>query len=278
MRPAVFRGLVASLWVLCSIVLSDDVRAQDSDLAQQLTNPLANLISVPFQTNYDDGYGTGNGHKVFTNFQPVIPVQLNENWNMISRTIVPIVWEQEDISPLGPSGTQSGFGDTNQSLFFSPSQPKPLGGLGSMVWGAGPVLVLPTGNSDPLLGSGKWSLGPTAVVFLRKGQFTYGGLASHVWDIAGKSSRADVESTFLQPFINFTTPTAWTFSLNTESTYNWITEEWSVPINFTVSKLTSIGGQKVSIQGGLRYWAESATGGPDDLGFRFNVTLLFPKK
>ncbi len=279
MCRACFHNLAAAIMVLFSVLSAGSAYAQDSnaELATELSNPIASLISVPFQTNYDDGYGTGNGHKVFTNVQPVIPFKLNENWNLISRTIIPIVWDQNDISPLGPSGHQSGLGDSLQSFWLSPSQPKPTGSLGNLVWGVGPAIALPTGNSDPLLGSGKWSLGPTAIGLFIKGGLVYGALVNHVWDVAGKSGRADVSSTFIQPFVPYTTPQAITFSVNTESTYNWETDTWSIPLNFQISKLTSIGQQKVSFQAGLRYWADSPTGGPDGLGYRFNVTFLFPQ-
>jgi hypothetical protein len=273
-----FQYLAATITVLCLTLGASSTHAQgsDADLAAKLSNPIASLISVPFQTNYDDGYGTGDGYKVFTNLQPVIPISLNDSWNLISRTIIPIIWDQKDISPLGPSGHQSGFGDILQSLWLSPKQPMPTGALGNLVWGVGPAFALPTGNSDPLLGSGKWSLGPTAIGLFIKGGLVYGALVNHLWDVAGKSGRADVSSTFIQPFIAYTTPDAITYSINTESSYNWVTDQWSVPINAQVAKLVSIGSQKVSLQVGLRYWAVSAPGGPDGLGYRFAATFLFP--
>ena len=102
-------------------------------------------------------------------------------------------------------------------------------------------------------------------------------LANHIWSVAGSDSRPDVSSTFVQPFLSYTTPTAWTFGVNTESTYDWKAEQWSVPINATVSKLVKFGRQPVSIGGGVRYWADSPDGGPRNWGLRMSVTFLFPK-
>lgn len=110
----------------------------------------------------------------------------------------------------------------------------------------------------------------------QSGGWTYGALANHIWSFAGDSSRADVNATFIQPFLAYTTPDAWTFGLNTESTYNWTAETWSVPVNFTVSKLVTFGNQPVSLQGGVRYWAESPATGPEGFGGRPGVTFLFP--
>lgn len=239
----------------------------DAELAQQLSNPVASLISVPFQFNYDTGLGPNNTDRWILNIQPVIPFDLGGNWNLISRTIVPVI----DLEAPAPKlDDVSGVGDIVQSLFFSPKQP-----VGGWIVGFGPVALLPTAT-DGDLSAKQWGLGPTAVGLRQQGGWTYGALANHIWGIDAPDDREKVNNTFLQPFITYTTPAAWTFSLNTESTYDWTVEEWTVPINAGVSKLVNFGSQPVSFQLGYRHYAETPPGGPD-WGLRFNVTFLFPE-
>ena len=244
--------------------------AGDSGLAKQLNNPIASLISVPFQGNYDTGYGPDDGEKFFVNVQPVIPISLSDDWNLISRSILPVAW-QNDIA--GQSGDQFGLGDLTQSLFFSPVKPT----AGGLIWGVGPVFLIPTATDD-LLGGQKWGGGPTGVVLKQTGPWTVGMLANHIWSFAGDDDRSDINSTFLQPFFAYTTPKAWTFTLNTETSYDWEGEEWSVPVNLQVSKLLKFGKQPVSLFAGARYWAESTDSGPDGWGLRLGMTFLYPKQ
>jgi hypothetical protein len=203
------------------------------------------------------------------NVQPVVPFSLNDDWNLISRTILPII-DQDDV-PFSGVG-ETGLGDTVQSLFFSPKAPTSSG----WIWGAGPVFLLPTATDD-ILGAEKWGIGPTAVALKQVGPWTYGGLVNHIESVRGDSNRADVSATFLQPFLSYVTPTQTTFSVNMESTYDWEREDWSVPINFNVSQLLRLGNQLVQLGAGLRYWASAPEAGPEGWGIRFNVVLLYPR-
>jgi hypothetical protein len=243
--------------------------SENEELAKKLNNPVADLISVPIQANYDHEIGVNdNGNQWKINIQPVIPMSLTEDWNLISRTILPL-YRQEDFTP--DFGTHEGPGDITQSFFFSPKKP-----VDGTVWGAGPVVLIPLANQDTM-GGDKWGLGPTGVVLRQDGPWTLGFLGNHIWSVAGSGNRPDINQTFLQPFVAYTTHDAVSFSLNTESTYNWKTEEWEVPINGLVTKVTRIGSQLVSIGGGVRWWADSSPGGPEGFGVRLQFTLLYPR-
>ena len=238
------------------------------ELAKKLSNPVASLISLPMQSNFDVGMGDGSGWRYTLNVQPVIPIALSPNWNLISRTIIPII-HQGNVT--GPNTSQSGLGDTVQSLFFSPNKTEPF------IWAVGPVILIPTAT-DAALGAQKWGLGPTALALKQKKGWTYGVLANHIWSVAGKSNRAHVNATFVQPFLSYSTKDAWTYSLNTESTYDWNGGSWSIPINPFISKLVRFGKQPISFGGGVKCWVTTPTGGPEACGLRIVVTALFPKK
>lgn len=167
---------------------------------------------------------------------------------------------------------ESGLGDVLASQFFSPKAPTESG----WIWGVGPAELLPTA-SDEVLGAEKWGLGPTAVALKQMGPWTVGVLANHIWSVAGDDDRADVNATFLQPFVGYITKTKTTLSFMTESTYDWENSAWSVPLIASVAQMFKIGPQIMQLTMGARYWAESPQGGPEDWGLRVQLTLLYPK-
>ncbi len=240
---------------------------QVAELAKKLQNPVANLISAPFQNNWDFGIGPAEAMKYTCNIQPVVPVSIGEDWNVIIRTILPVIYAEATAQGLSD---HSGLGDATQSFFLSPKQP-----VGGWILGAGPVGYYPTAT-DSELGAGQWGAGPTIVALRQEHGFTYGVLANHIWSFAGWGDN-EISATFLQPFVSFTTKHYTTFTVNTESTYDWEDSQWTVPLNFMVQQLVKIGKQPVAFQVGYRYYAAKPDGGPD-WGLRFAITLLFPRK
>ncbi len=248
---------------------AEDLQAnEDADLAQELTNPLADLMTIPIQMNYNGDIGLEDDGKMLqTNIQPVYPFHLNNEWNLISRTILSVIY-QDEIFP--GAGSQFGLGDATLSLFLSPA-----GSSSWITWGLGPIFYVPTAT-DELLGAQKWGAGPTAVALKMMGPWTVGGLVNHIWSFAGDSDRPDINNTLLQPFIAYTWPSAWTLSAQSEASYNWESENWSVPVNVTVSKLVWWGRLPVSLQGGVGYWLESPDTGPEGFRFRLQVNFVLP--
>jgi len=267
---------IAPAFLLAISVFTGSIAlAQEADeaaeLAKQLANPISSLVSLPFQYNYDENFGPGdNGSKSVLNIQPVIPFSLNEDWNLITRTIIPLA----DADGIPPGISASGLGDITASQFFSPKKATEKG----WIWGVGFVELLPTAT-DETLGGGKWGLGPTAVVLRQRGPVTVGLLANHIWSVAGDDDRPDISATFLQPFVSYIfAKTKTTVGVSVESTYDWLDEQWSVPVILSVSQLLKKGNQLYQVSLGARYWAESPENGPEGWGLRASLTLLFPKK
>jgi hypothetical protein len=254
----------------------------DEDLAKKTQNPVAALISVPIQGNFDNRLGPGQtGTKIQVNVQPVVPFSLGPDWNLISRTIAPII-SQKNMLPDGNGLMDaSGIGNIQESLFFSPKEPTARG----WIWGAGPVFLLPKAAGNDYLGYDKAGLGPTFVVLKQAHGWTVGMLGQQLWSLGGDSASTDpasqpYSSSYVQPFLNYTTHTYTTAGVNTESTYDWRSRRWVlVPVNLYASQLLRLGGQPLSIQVGARRWAHTITGaGPEGWGYRVAVTFLFPNK
>jgi hypothetical protein len=240
---------------------------QTAELAKKAQNPVADLMIMPLQYNIDFGIGPADASQQTLKFMPVIPFSLGRDWNLITRTIIP--WIDAE-SPVEGGDDKSGLGDIQQSFFFTPKKP-----VGGWILGAGPIFQYPSATDDAL-GSEKWGAGPSFIGLQQKNGWTYGMLANHVWSLAGNDDRDSVNITFLQPFLAKTTKYYTTFSLNTESLYDWKNSQWTVPINVSIGQMIKIGQRPISLELGYRYYAEKPEDGPD-WGLRLFVKFLFPK-
>ena len=242
-------------------------QAEAGDLAKKLSNPISDLVSVPLQFNWENGVGPDEQTRFIFNFQPVMPFSLNDDWNLITRVIVPFVSQP----PLFEGGAPAaGISDVLASFFFSPKS-------GGITWGVGPVVSLPS-TTMPTLGTEKWSVGPTIVALTQTGPWTMGALWNQVWSFAGNETRNDVSQMFLQPFLAYqATPTV-TLTVQSEMTANWEVEDgrWTVPINVLVSKLSSFGMFPASYQLGFGMFPEHPDTGPS-WKIRSAIVLLLPR-
>lgn len=237
-------------------------------LAKQLANPVANLISVPFQNNFDTGLGAaGNGSRYTLRFQPVVPFAFNKDWNIVARPIITYINQQNVFG----STSQSGISDTQFELFLTPQNFK----QGDMIWGAGTVLLLPTA-AEAALGTEKWGAGPSVCVLKQNGPWTFGALVNQVWSFAGNSARSDINLTYLQPFASHSSKTGTTFSLQSEISYLWPEKTWTVPLEAGVSQIVPLFGHYTSFGLTGMYNLESPVN-ISKWSTRFSVTLLLPR-
>jgi hypothetical protein len=243
--------------------------AGSDELAKKLSNPISDLVSVPFQFNWEQGVGPNDDTRFILNVQPVMPFTLTEDVNLIARVIVPLVSQPALVESGAPT---FGVSDVLTSFFISPSKP------GALIWGVGPVISFPS-TSEPTLGTGKWSLGPTIVVLRQSGPWTVGALWNQVWSVGGDPDRKDVSQMFLQPFVAYQTKSLWTITLQSESTANWEAEskKWTVPVNLVFSKLSSFGPFPASYQFGGGLFAAHPDTGPT-WKLRGAITILLPRR
>ena len=242
------------------------VTAQSADeLAKQTQNPVASLISVPLQGNWDFGIGDSDATATLLNIQPVIPFGVSKSTNVILRVIMPLTSQ-----PASGEDRANGLGDIVASAFFSPST------SGRIIWGVGPVVLLPTAT-DNALGSEKFGIGPTAVVLTQPGKWTLGLLFNQIWSTSGANNRQDVNSTFLQPFANFNLGGGLSIGASMEATGNWEADEaWTAPLLFNVSKVTLLGKRPVNLSVAAGPMVASPADGAS-WRFRLSATFLYPR-
>lgn len=243
--------------------------SEDEDLAKKSQNPIADLVSVPFQSNTNFNAGPFNRAQEVLNIQPVVPLHLNADWNLISRTIMPVISQP---NPIFNSST-NGIGDITQEFFLSPTHP------GSLIWGVGPVFTVPSAT-DPILGQGKVLLGPTAVLLTTPGHWVIGVLVNNQWSVAGNPLLPNVNQFLAQPFVNYNMAHGWYLTSSPLITANWLAapgQQWTVPIGGGFGRIFKLGDQPVSANIAAYYNAVRANGAPT-WQLRAELSLLFPEK
>ena len=242
----------------------------EEQVLQRLANPLAALASFSLTADFDYHIGPlEEGHRTTMSVQPQVPLSLGEEWNIVSRTILPVIYQEETFPG---AGNQFGVGDLTEAVYLVAAQPSRRGWIG----GVGPIFRLPVG-SDDLLSSKKWALGPSLALIRQQDDFTFGVIASQLWSFAGSDRRPDISVLTFDPFATWRMVGLWNLTLHLPSSYDFRADQWTIPAALTVEKLVSFQKAPVTISFGIRWWADGPDSGPHDLGFRFGLTLVFPK-
>ena len=276
LTPAIILVIACLLFLASGMAAAQtgtsDVPDDSEALAKAAQNPLASLVSLPFQVNWNDGFGEYDRTLFNLNVQPVVPFT-GEKWNVISRTIIPI-----NSVPVGEFESSFGIGDTSLSLFWSPAK------ASSLTWGIGPAFSIPTASNPELLGSGKWSAGPTGVVFYGVGRWTMGFVASNIWSFAGEDNREDVDFFFAQWFLNYNFGGGLALGTAPIITCDWTYEtsgddddQCTVPFGLQISKVMRIGKQPINLLLGYYDNLQHPSGGADSQT-RLQINFMFPKK
>ncbi len=243
-----------------------DIHAQNAELAKKVQNPISDLVNIPIQNNINFGYGSRNRTQNIMNFQPVVPVNINKEWNVIVRTVIPVADDPEPDRKFG-------LGDVQISLLLSHANP------GKFIWGVGPIFQFPTATGDSL-GPGKWAAGPTAAALIMRGPWVVGVIANHLWSYAGEGSSPDVSQFQAQPLINYNLPRGWYLTVSPIITANWKADragdQWVVPLGGGIGKVFRIG--KLPFNGSLAVYSNvvKPESGPD-WSIRAQIGLLLPK-
>ena len=262
--------VILSITIVC-FTFGQSVFAQDeTELAKKTQNPLSNLISVPFQNNFNFNVGPDNDTQYLLNIQPVYPMNLNKEWNWIHRLIIPVI-NQPELVP--GTGDTFGLSDIQYQGYFSPAK------SGELLWGIGPVVSFPTA-SDKLIGTEKWSAGPGGVVLKVQGPWVIGVIANNIWSFAGDDDRADVNQMLLQYFINYNFPSGMYVTTAPIITANWEADSddrWTVPFGGGIGKIFRIGKLPINTSVSAYYNVEHPDNGPEWQA-RLQFQFLFPKR
>ena len=253
----------------------EDLARSNDELAQELQNPLADLVSLPFQNNTSFNVGPEDDVSNVLNIQPVAPIDMGE-YNILTRTIVPLVYvpsfSVETETGTTDVSSEFGLGDINFTPFFAPKGD-------DFIWGIGPSINMDT-STDERLGTRKWSLGPSAVLIAQPGNWTVGGLVRQLWDFAGSDNSDQVNQTFIQPIVAYGLGDGWTVNTGPFIIANWqedSSDRWTLPVGLGVQKLVRVGG-KLPLNIGLQGYGnvERPSGGAD-YEIRTQFTFILPK-